>query len=118
MAIFKIFKIFSAMSTFVLRSRVNILDSTRSKRFLSLSMLINLSNSSCTESEIDVKTLKIPSIESSSLLSLARYAYSSLVISSRMSTLLLSTQACGCLKSKRFSVDSLELLTNMLQYLF
>ena len=118
MAIFKILLIFSAVSTFVLRSRANILDSARRKRFLSLSPLITSSNSSCTESEIDGKMLKIPSVESSSLLSLARYASSSLVISSRMSALSLLTPPCNCSRSKIFYVDSIELLIDILKYLF
>ena len=43
----------------MLRSTANILDSSRRKHFLSLSPLINLSNSSCTESEIDDNRSKI-----------------------------------------------------------
>ena len=73
MAIFKIFLTFSAVSTFVLRSSANILDSAQRKRFLSLSPLKNWSNYSCIESEIDDKRSKTPSVESWSLpLSLAR----------------------------------------------
>ena len=118
MAIFKILLIFSAVTTFVLISRANILDSAWRKCFLLLSPLINSTNSSCTESEIDDKRSKIPSVESWSPLSVARYASSSLVISSKISALLVSAPACDCWKSKRFSLDPSELPTDMLMYLF
>ena len=97
---------------------VNILENARRKRFLSLSPLINSSNSSCTESEIDDKRSKIPSVESLWSVSLARYASSSLVSSSKISTLSVSAPACDYSKSKRFSVDPAELPTDMLMYLF
>ena len=115
MTIFRILLIFSAVPTFVLKSRANILDSARRKRFLSLPPLINSSNSSYAESEIDGKRSKMPSAESSSLLSLLKYASSSLVISSKISVLLVSTPACDGSKSKRFSVDPLKLLTDILK---
>ena len=64
MAIFNILLIFSAVSTFAFKSSPKIVDNALRNRFLSLSYLINSSNSSYTESEIDAKkpkTLSIPS---------------------------------------------------------
>ena len=93
MAIFKILLIFSAVSTFVLRSSENILDSTQRKRFLSLSPLISSSNF-CVEAEIDGKRSKTPSVESWSLpLSLVRYAFNSKLISSKINAFPASTPA-------------------------
>ena len=102
MAIFTILLTFSAVSAFVLRSRANSLDSVQSKqswqcavqrkRFLLLSLLINLPNSSCTESEIDDSFL--------------------------ISALLVSTLACDCSKSNRFSVEPSEFSIDVLIYLF
>ena len=57
-------------------------------------------------------------VESSSLLSLLKYDSSSLVISSKISALLVSTPACDGSKSKRFSVDPLKLLTDSLKNLY
>ena len=118
MTVFEILLIFSAVSTFVLRAKANIPDSARRKHFLSLSLLINSSNSSCTESEIHDKKSKMSSVESSSLLSLLKYASSSLVISSKINALLASTPACDRSKSKRFCVDPSKLLTDLLKYLY
>ena len=87
----KVILIFSAVSTFVLRSRANNLDSARRKRFLSLSLLIN---SSCTESDIDNKKSNTPFVESLLLDFLARNASSSLLIFSRISALPVSKHAC------------------------
>ena len=118
MVIFEILLDFSAVLTFVLRSKANILDSSRKKRFLLLSPLINSSNSPCTESEVDDKRSKMPSVESSLSLSLLNYASSFLVTSSKISALLVSTPACDGSKSKRFSVDLSKLLSDILKYLY
>ena len=107
MAIFKIFLTFSAVSTFVLRSSANILDSAQRKRFLSLSPLKNWSNYSCIESEIDDKRSKTPSVESWSLpLSLARCVSNSLFISSKINALSASNPARnGCSESNKFPTN-------------
>ena len=118
MVVFEILLDFSAVSTFVLRSKANILDSSRKKRFLLLSPLINSSNSSCIESEVDDKRSKMPSVESSLSLSLLNYASSFLVTSPKISALLVSTPACDGSKSKRFSVDLSKLLSDILKYLY
>ena len=106
------------MSTFVLRSKANILDSVQRKCFLSLSPLINSSSSYCAKSEIDDNRSKMLFVESQSSFPPARYAYNSLVISSKISALSVSTPTCDSLKSKRFSVDPLELLNEILKYFF
>ena len=107
MAVFKIFLTFSAVSTFVLRSSANILDSAQRKRFLSLSPLKNWSNYSCIESEIDDKRSKTPSVESWSLpLSLARCVSNSLFISSKINALSASNPARnGCSESNKFPTN-------------
>ena len=107
MAIFKIFLTFSAVSTFVLRSSANVLDSAQRKRFLSLSPLKNWSNYSCIESEIDDKRSKTPSVESWSLpLSLARCVSNSLFISSKINALSASNPARnGCSESNKFPTN-------------
>ena len=83
MAIFIILLIFSTVSTFVFKSNRNILDNTLRNRFLSLSLLINLSNYFCTKSGSVVKKSGTPSVASLLLFSQAKNVSSSLLISSK-----------------------------------
>ena len=114
MAILMIRLIFSVVSTFVFSNKTNILDSALTNPFLSLSLCRTSSNSSCTESDSQIKKSNTPSVQLLPLLSSAKNASISLFVSS-------NSNACDSLSdhvkvSNKSSIFSRVLSTDIVKY--
>ena len=102
-AILIIFFIFSAVVTSVFKSKVNIFDSDLRKCFLSVSSSRNLSNSSCTCLDSNVRTSRTPFLESALSPFLNKYSSGSVVIASNSNVLLIIDSVSFTRKPKTFS---------------